>query len=241
MANERERDRERTIYRRGRRGTSLGLLITLALHAAVFLAVRIAHGQPQPPLEVKHDFVAAELVKLGKKRDPFWLPRITQPPPPPPPKETIKVAEDPNAKAAPKEAPRPDDPKLSKQMKHALSRAEKLARAMAEETAPDEGLETGSKIGTANQATGDQYKAGVGSLLSQNFQLPAGIAPDQISKPPVIKFHIAPSGMLSDIKLVESSGNSFVDDACVSAAQITRKVDPPPPDIHGLRAECIKQ
>src|SRR4051794_25388806 len=87
-----------------------GLVITLALHAGLLAAIAGAHNKEQPPLIVNRDFVVAEMIKLGKPRDKFWLPRITQPPKPTAPPDAIKVAEDPNAKPAPKEAPRPDDP-----------------------------------------------------------------------------------------------------------------------------------
>src|SRR5579863_10144437 len=82
-----------------------GLLVTLALHGGVLAAIAAASGKEQPPLVMSHDFVVAEMVKLGKPRDKFWLPRLTQPQRPTAPPESIKVAEDPNAKPAPKEAP----------------------------------------------------------------------------------------------------------------------------------------
>jgi TonB family protein len=216
----------------------VGLLVTLALHGAVLAAVGIAHGQPAPPLIMQRDFVAAELIKFGKPRDKFWLPRITQPPRAQAPAETLKVAEDPNAKPAPKEAPRPEDPKISKNLKSALNRARMLESLAQEE--PDEGALNGSKLGTSNQAVGDQYLAEVTGMLRPNYNLPAGIAPDQIATPPEIKFRIGPDGALSDIKLSKSSGNSFIDDACVQAAQLTRKVGPPPPSLHAIRVACEK-
>jgi len=204
-----------------------GLLITVALHAGIFAAVAAANGKEQPPLVINRDFVVAEMVKLGKPRDKFWLPRLTQPPRPTAPPDAIKVADDPNAKPAPKEAPRPDDPTISKDLKRALDRARKL-EALATPEEPDEGSLTGSKLGTASQATGDPYLAEVKGTLLQNYNLPAGIAPDQIEKPPLISLRIAADGTLENIKPLKSSGNSFVDDACVSAAQRTRKVSPPP-------------
>ncbi len=224
--------------RRGRRGNSVGILVTLALHGAVLAAVGIAHSQPAPPLIMQRDFVAAELVKFGKPRDKFWLPRITQPPRAQAPEETLKIAEDPNAKAAPKEAPRPEDPKISKSLKSALNRARMLESLAQEE--PDEGALNGSRLGTSNQAVGDQYMAELKGMLLQNYNLPAGIAPDQIATPPEIRFRIGTDGTLSDIKLSKSSGNSFVDDSCVQAAQLTRKVGPPPPSLHGIRVACEK-
>jgi TonB family protein len=216
----------REIIRRGSRRNFAGILFTVALHGGVLLAVAAAHNKPEPPLIMPHDFVRAELVKLGKPRDPFWLPRITQPPKPTAPPNQLKLSEDPDAKAAPKEAPRPEDPKISKQLKNALDRAKKLEALAADDD--DEGSLTGSKLGTATQATGDPYLATVKGTLLQNYDLPPGIAPDQIPKPPLISLRISEDGTLENIKPLKSSGNSFVDDACISAAQRTHRVPPPP-------------
>lgn len=225
--------------RRGGRGNGVGALVTLAVHGAVLAAVGIAHSQPTPPLIVERDFVMAEMVKLGKPRDKFWLPRLTQPPRPKAPPEVMKVAEDPGAKPAPVEAPRPENPEISKSLRRALDRARKL-EALATPEEPDEGSATGSRLGSASQATGDPYLAEVTALLRQNYSLPAGIAPEQIAVPPEIRLAIASDGTLSDIKLSKSSGNGFVDDACVQAAQLTRKVPPPPANLHGIRVACEK-
>jgi hypothetical protein len=98
--------------RRGSRRSFSGLLITVALHGVAFYAVKSAHSHPQEPLIVPRDFVQAEMVKLGKPRDKFWLPKVHAAPPPPPP-DAIKLSNDPNAKAAPVEAPKIEDPKTS--------------------------------------------------------------------------------------------------------------------------------
>ncbi|HEY4184906.1 MAG TPA: TonB family protein [Polyangia bacterium] len=232
---------ERTEIRRGRRGNFVGLLVTIALHGGVLAAIALAHGQEQPPLIVQHDFVSAEMVKLGKPRDKFWLPRITQPPPPKAPPDTLKVSEDPNAKAAPKEAPKPEDKNIKKDLKNALDRARKLAElAVPEES--DEGSLTGSNLGTSNQAVGDQYLAAIKGLLIQNYNLPAGMGPEQISTPPEIRFRFSDDGTISDVKLTKSSGNPLIDDACIDAAKLARKVPPPPSTFHkrGISVACEK-
>ena len=55
------------------------------------------------------------------------------------------------------------------------------------------------------------------------------MTPDQIAQPPEIQFKVdAGRNASADVKLTKSSGNPLVDDACVSAAQQTRKVPPPP-------------
>jgi TonB family protein len=231
---------ERQATRRGSRRSFAGLFITLALHAGILAAVAAAHNKQEAPLIVPHDFVMAEMVKLGKPRDKFWLPRITQPPRPTAPPDTLKVAEDPNAKAAPKEAPRPDDPTISKDLRRALDRARKL-EALAETQEPEEGALDGSKMGTSNQNLGNAYYGQIKGLMLQNYALPAGIAPEQIGTPPMISVRFGADGVIAEVKLQKSSGNSFVDDACVNAAKLTRKLPPPPPGIpHGIRVECEK-
>ena len=226
-------------WRASSRGFS-GLLITLAIHGGLLAAIAAANSQEQPPLVINRDFVMAEMVKLGKPREKFWLPRLVQPPPPKAP-DALKISDDPNAQPKPKEAPRADDPNISKDMKRALERAKRL-EALAAADEPDEGLATGSKLGTSNQAIGDQYLAQVKGLLLQNYALPAGIAATEIQKPPRIRITIGADGRLSGIKLLDSSGNSFVDDACVNAAQLTRQVPAPPAQYsnRGIGVECEK-
>jgi TonB family protein len=229
---------KKIIRRASGRGLS-GLVITLALHGGLFAAIAAANSKEEPPLVINRDFVMAEMVKLGKPRDKFWLPRIVQPQRSTAPPDSIKIAEDPNAKAAPKEAPRPDDPTISKDLKRALDRARKLEQlAVPEED--DEGSLTGSKLGTSNRETGDQYQAQVVGLLHQNYNFPAGINVGELANPPEISFHIGADGALADIKLTKPSGNSFVDDACVDAAKLTGKVPPPPPGTRGMRVRCEK-
>jgi TonB family protein len=205
----------------------------------VLVAVAVAGSKEEAPLIVPRDFVVAEMVKLGKPRDKFWLPRITQPQRSTAPPDSIKVAEDPNAKAAPKEAPRPDDPTISKDLKRALDRARKL-EALAVPEEPEEGSETGSKLGTSNREVGDQYQAQVVGMLHQNYNFPAGIDVSQINNPPEIAFHIGADGTIADVRLTKPSGNTFVDDACVAAAKMTAKLPPPPPGTRGMRVQCEK-
>jgi len=211
--------------RRGSRRSISGLLITAALHGGVFWAVKTAHGHPQEPLIVSRDFVQAEMVKLGKPRDKFWLPKPKVAPPPPPP-DAIKLSQNADAGAAPVEAPKLTDPKTSKAVKNALARADKLTALITPDD--DEGSLTGSKMGTSDHQVGDPYDAMVMSAITQNYNLPAGLTPEQIANPPEIKFKVTTDGSLVGAKLLKTSGNPLVDDACVSAAQMTRKVQAPP-------------
>ena len=73
-------------------------------------------------------------------------------------------------------------------------------------------------MGTSNRAVGDPYDAQVMGAITQNYNLPAGMTPDQIAQPPEIQFKVTADGTLAGVKLIKSSGNPLVDDACVSAA-----------------------
>ena len=213
--------------RRASRRNFAGLLITLALHGAVLFAVaRRAQQDRSRRFIMPRDFVVAKMVKLGKPREKFWLPRITQPPRPTAPPDVIKLSEDPNAKAAPNEAPRPDNPKISKDLRRALDRARKLEQLGPDE--PEEGQLTGSKPGTANQrpATRTRRRS---STPPQELQLPGGLTIDQLEPAPRSPIHIRADGTILENRLLKPSGNSFFDDACVDAAKLTGKVPPPPP------------
>jgi TonB family protein len=227
----------REAIRRGSRRSFAGLVITVALHGVIFLTVARAHNQQEPPLIMPHDFVRAELVKLGKPRDPFWLPRITQPPRPTAPPKVIKLSDDPNAAKAPVEAPRPDNPQISKDLRRALDRARKLEQLIP--TEPEEGQLTGSAAGTASEASaGDAYATAIFDAVRKNFTPPEGLITDaQLARlSTTIKIRVGEDGSILENKLLKSSGNSFFDDACVSAILATHKVPPPPPAARRLAA-----
>jgi TonB family protein len=223
--------------RRASRRNLAGLLITLVLHAGILGAVKIAHSKGEEPLDIPRDFVVAKLVKLGKPRDKFWLPRITQPPRPKAPAPTIKISEDPNAAKAPVEAPRPDNPEISKNLRRALDRAHKLEQLA--DTEPDEGQLTGSVNGTATEASaGDAYATAIFDAVRKNWTTPTGLVTDaELARlTTTIKIRVGDDGTILESKLLRSSGNSFYDDSCVTAIQATHKVPPPPANVRRLAA-----
>ena len=215
-----------------------GILVTLALHAGILGAVTMAHSRTDEPLDVPRDFVVAKLVKLGKPREKFWLPRITQPPRPTAPPKVIKLAEDPNAAAAPVEAPRPDNPQISKDLRRALNRARQLEQLIP--TEPEEGQLTGSANGTATEASdGDAYATAIYEAVRQNWTTPTGLVTDAQLAHLVtsIKIRVGDDGTILETKIIRSSGNSFFDDSCVTAIQATHKVPPPPAPKRRLAAK----
>jgi TonB family protein len=229
------------VARQGNRRTSrrsfAGLIITLALHAGILGAVKIAHSKGEVPLEVPRDFVVAKMVKLGKPREKFWLPRITEPPRPKAPPATIKISDDPNAAKAPVEAPRPENPEISKDLRRALDRARKL-EALAD-TEPEEGQATGSEHGTATEASaGDAYATAISDAIRKNWSAPSGLVTDaELGRlTATFRVRVGEDGAISDSKLIKSSGNNYYDDSCTAAIEATHKVPPPPAAIRRLAA-----
>jgi TonB family protein len=191
----------------------------------------IYYGQlknpPRP--EAARDMIVTKLVALGKPREKFWLPRIVEPPKPKP-QAAIKLSEDPNAAPAPKEAPKLEDTKISKDLRRALERGRALAQsAGAEEQA--EGSLTGSAFGTANQAAaGDEYATAIFEAIRGNWNTPSGLVSDSelAALSAEIRISISPDGKLGNPRVLKPSGNQYFDDSCVQAVNATVRVPPPP-------------
>jgi TonB family protein len=210
------------------RGTFVGgVLLTIALHAALAGLVFFAHVHKPPPAPEIHDLMVTKLVHIGKPRDKFNLPRIVEPPRPKAPEPTIKVAENPNAPPAKKEPPPPRDPEPSKELRRALDRARAFARNAEE---PTEGLPTGSEHGTANEASvGDEYATLVYEAIKKNWTFPAGLSSvDIVNLETEVTVSISEDGLLVRPTIRRSSNNSSYDDACMQAIQVTHRVPPPP-------------
>jgi TonB family protein len=212
------------------RGTFLGgIAATLLIHAS--LAGLIYYGQlknpPRP--EAARDMIVTRLVALGKPREKFWLPRIVQPPKPAP-TPALKLSEDPNAAPAPKEAPKLEDTKISKDLRKALERAKALA-AQAGSEEPAEGSLTGSAEGTANQAAaGDEYATAIFEAIRGHWSTPTGLVSDSelATLSAEIRVSISPEGKLGSPRVLKPSGNQYFDDSCVQAINATVRVPPPP-------------
>ena len=171
------------------------------------MAVRAAHSQPQEPLIVQRDFVQAEMVKLGKPRDKFWLPKV-------------------HAAAAPAAARRDQAGGRSEREAGAGRGAE--ARGPEDVEGGPEGARTRAQAGRAGHPRGAgrrraEWIEGRGrpttrsatstrgrsmGATAQNYNLPAGMTPDQIrtaARDPVpVSRTTAPSPA---IKLTKTSGN----------------------------------
>lgn len=221
-------------FRKFGRGSFLGgILITVVVHGGLAAAVYLFHVRKEPPAATARDLMVTKMVKLGKPREKFWLPRIVQPTQPKAPAPEIKIADDPNAAPQAKAAPKPEDAEISKDLRRALERARTLAKSSVPEE--DEGQLTGSASGTASEASaGDEYASKIYEAIRRNWNVPTGLsAGDVTGLVADVKVSIADDGTLGDVKLIKPSGNDLYDDSCVQAIQATGKVPAPPLELRG--------
>lgn len=207
-----------------------GVIVTLAIHGGLVGLFLFAHRPGRPPVDETRDLITTQLVKLGKPREKFWMPKITQPRPTKK-AQVIKVAEDPEAAPAPEEAPKPEDAEVSDKLRNALNRARLLRESAEEET--DEGQLDGLREGSASEAgTGDAYASQIFALIRRNWNVPVGlVSDDELSQLQTqVKVKVGSDGTLSGEAILKSSGNGTFDDSCLQAVQATGAVPPPPAD-----------
>jgi TonB family protein len=215
------------------RGAMGGILLTVAVHGALIFAVYDAQVRSPPAPPAIRDMMVTKMVKLGKEREKFWLPKVeTAPPPPPPPQEVIKVADSPDAAPAPpppvKPPPQPEDKRISTDLRRALQRAKSLAQSVKEDP---EGSLTGSEEGTSSNASeGDAYATQVNQAIHRNWNAPSGLLDDAQLQGLVadVQVTIGTEGQLGTPAVVKSSGNQLFDDSCVQAVRSTGRVPAPP-------------
>ena len=207
-----------------------GIVATLLIHASLVVLVYYGHLKTAPRAEAPRDMIVTRLVALGTPREKFWLPRIVEPPKPKAPVPTLKLSEDPNAPAAPKEAPKLEDATISKDLRRALDRARRITESAAAEEAA-EGSQTGSPLGTSNQAVnGDEYATAIFEAIRKNWTTPTGMVSESEIKglSTEIRISISPEGALGSPRVLKPSGNQYFDDSCVQAIKATGRVPPPP-------------
>lgn len=221
------------------RGAFLGgLLATALVHGGIVGAVWWSHvREAERPQEEVRDLIVTKLVKLGKPREKFWLPRKVTPPAPTRPQ--LALSDNAAAAPAPKEAPKPEDAQVSKDLKRALERARLLQQAANE---PEEGDLAGSIHGTANEAqAGDLYATQIFEAIRRNWNVPKGVGDEATLRGLTVevRVRVAADGTLLEPKIAKPSRNDLFDDSCLQAVIATAKVPPPPAQVAGRFARGL--
>jgi TonB family protein len=213
------------------RGTFIGgIFVTLAIHAGLGWLIWYGSVKAEQAEPHEREIMITQMIKFGTKREKFWLPRITEPPKPKVVEETIKVAEDPNAKPTVKEEKKdkPKEAEPSKKLQEVLNRRRAMFQNSEEST---EGDPNGDRNSNSNTATeGDPYATAIYNAVRNNWSVPTGLSlGDVLNFDAYITVRIAEDGTLLEPRLKKSSGNGLFDDSCLQAVQATRHVPPPPP------------
>lgn len=209
-----------------------GLIVTAAAHLGVLGALLLnEHKGPEQPLLQPGNFVTAQLVRFGHPRDLKFLPHkqgrvITKGP-----KQTIKIAKDLHALPHLDKDDKPPDQTDPLKKTHA-----EMFKDLNQDdpVVPDDdnnvGSLTGSRAGTASEASGDPYIQQLMDVIGTSWQVPTTIRTSELSKLSAdVCLTISDSGAFLRYQIVRKSGNSQFDSSLDATLAMLKKL-PPPPD-----------
>jgi outer membrane biosynthesis protein TonB len=223
---------------------ALALGTTVVLHVGVAVGVLWGSAGEAPAVVVEPPIMVdpfVELPKLGEERDPKLLQRIVQAPQPEAATAPVNLNQKREEEPEPTQEKKPDerekpvdvsDPEAEKKKaeEERKRRQKEIAQAMAQfderadEDSP-EGLRDGFKEGTSTQAATlreeSLWAAQVGARIREYLQPPAGISPGECRRlASVIPIVLSAEGKVTNaVKIAETSGNGFFDDAAVRAVR----------------------
>jgi len=220
---------------------ALALGTTVTLHVGVAVGVLWGSAGEAPAVVVEPPVIVdiVELPKLGEERDPKLLPSIVQAPQPEAATAPVNLNQKREEEPEPAQEKKPDerekpvdvpDPEAEKAAQERKRRQKEIDRAMAQfderanEDSP-EGLHDGFKEGTSTQAATlreeSLWAAQVGARIREYLQPPAGISPGECRRlASVIPIVLSAEGKITNVvKIAETSGNGFFDDAAVRAVR----------------------
>jgi outer membrane biosynthesis protein TonB len=222
---------------------ALALGTTVALHVGVAAGVLWGSAGEAPAVVVEPPIMVdiTELPKLGEERDPKLLQRIVQAPQPEAATAPVNLNQEREEEPVPAEEKKPDerekpveqpdpDAEKKKTEEERKRRDKEMAKAMAQfderadEDSP-EGLRDGFAEGTSTQAATlreeSLWAAQVGARIREYLQPPAGISPGECRRlASVIPIVLSAEGKVTNaVKITETSGNGFFDDAAVRAVR----------------------
>lgn len=180
-------------------------------------------------------FVDAKLVRFGKKRDLSFLPHVQSQPKVAEKPKALKLAQDPDKPPPKKEEPkRVDDlSKLADRVKNL--RTDEDDRVTKE--ALEEGDPTGTRGGTAAEASGDPYIREIMAAVLERWTVPTLLTPGDLLKLQAAAcLTIDDEGKLVSFRVVEPSGNSLFDGSLVATLGSIKELPKP----HGRYARAAR-
>jgi hypothetical protein len=211
----------------------VGLLCTAALHAGVLAVMLWSRASATEKPILVGTFVDAQLVRFGKPRDLRFLPHkqgvIKDNVKP----DAIKVAKDEKALPRPPDEKKPDE-KFDPLKKTHAEQFKNLADQPEGFQEAQEGSLTGSRAGTATEASGDPYIQSLMRDIGEAWTVPTTIRPDELKKLNArICINIADDGTVRGYEFRTKSGNSQFDSSLDAALSKIKKLAPPTPKYKG--------
>ncbi len=198
---------------------NFALLLSALLHA-LMIGLLLFFWSARPMLNLDRTIVTIHLAKLGKKRDEKLLPRFdaSEPLVKEAPEEKIAEPEQPQIaekkiKAPPKKlVPSEKSSLLAEPKKKHVNPLDLLKKRFGKSS--DEGLESGSALGTSlQQDLQDSYAAQVAALIKQSYNLPAVLRNQQNQLVVWVRLRINSQGKLLKAEIIRSSGKAMFDNA----------------------------
>ena len=212
----------------------VGLVFTLLMHGGAIGGVlwyRQAQANKAQPPPVGQ-YVVAQLVRLGKKRDPKKLPNKIVPQLPTRKPEGVSYDAEPDDKPKPKKRRRENrDAQLSDRMRSSLDKAALFAKVQPD--VPQDGDPNGVRGGTSTTGSaGDLYMTRIADLWNRSWSLPSIISPDAAKNLYVLVIvRIDSAGRVQlPIKFSRKSGNEHFDASIVASWTKIGTIPLPPGD-----------
>jgi hypothetical protein len=206
-----------------------GLLVTLGVHGFVIGAMLFARAHAsKPDGKLVGAFVDAQLVKFGKPRDMSFLPHKEGSVKNTVQKADIKIARDENAPINTQKEEKAEVDPLKK------TRAELFKQLKDDDRPPaveeQGGSLTGSRAGTASEATGDPYIRELIDKIGSAWMVPTTIKDSELKDLTAdVCLTINADGVLTRFEVLRKSGNGQFDSS-LEATLATTKTVPAPPD-----------
>lgn len=196
-------------------GVICGVSLCVAVSGLLVGGVLISrsHGARLHGAEI-NTYVDAKLVRFGKPRDLSFLPHVQATPKPHSEKKVLKLADDPDRPH--KDLPRPpEEPpketnlsKIADQFKNL--RQDEDDRATRE--AAEEGSLSGSRGGTATEASGDPFIREIMAAVTERWTVPSLLTPGELSRLKATAcLKIDDDGRLVKFEIIEKSNNDLFD------------------------------
>lgn len=204
-----------------------GVLVALLVNGLLLGLAWYTRSRAGRPPEGAMTFVDAKLVRFGKPRDLSFLPHVQATPKVNTSKKVLKLTEDPMQKALLKAEKEEQDEKQIAKITEQFKNLREDPDDRATREATEEGSLTGTRGGTAAEASGDPYIQEIMAAVTERWTVPTMLTPGELARLHASAcLKIDDDGRLVEFRITERSGNDLFDgslDATLGSISILPK------------------